>query len=430
MTKAKANLNSCITSLLICAPLFIPLSVRAETLRQVLVKDKIDRGKSEIANLDEKITSYAILNDPNYFCIAYYLDNGRNLLCVQHQLSIALLMKNSNKWIQQALDFTKFLPADLARRPGSIQRIIYSEKFIYLDTHINPFAGYMVVLSKNLDFEGGLYGWSEALFDDETIVYHNSQVHFAPTHYAELSVYNPTTKINRKIYPLKPYQNVRLAHIRKVKAAYDKKGEEWFRNHNHHMDPELFNNHLAGKIVVNHRTHSLAFIINYDNTDYWSDEDILKLNGFRELRERMKSNEIKLPLPDDLFMSLYEDLMREKRLNQQDFIINLFKEDKELQIIITGVLKTDKPRQGENWRKYLISLNANWDNLKYWQRLAQIIQLHEASNTKVLYIYRNVTNGKELEYKEMLFSDASKKYGDIPLSNYLESDILNRIFEN
>ena len=98
--------------------------------------------------------------------------------------------------------------------------------------------------------------------------------------------------------------------------------------------------------------------------------------------------------------------------------------------MITAVLKTDKPRQGENWRKYLISLNANWDNLKYWQRLAQIIQLHEASNTKVLYIYRNVTNGKELEYKEMLFSDASKKYGDIPLSNYLESDILNRIFEN
>jgi len=149
-----------------------------------------------------------------------------------------------------------------------------------------------------------------------------------------------------------------------------------------------------------------------------------------ELRERMKSNEIKLPLADDLFMSLYADLMREKRLNQEDFIINLFKEDKELQIMITAVLKTDKPRQGENWREYLISLNANWDNLKYWRRLAQIIQLHEASNTKVLYIYRNVTNGKELEYEEMLFSDASKQYGDIPLSNYLESDILNRIFEN
>ena len=108
----------------------------------------------------------------------------------------------------------------------------------------------------------------------------------------------------------------------------------------------------------------------------------------------MKSNEIKLPLADDLFMSLYADLMREKRLNQEDFIINLFKEDKELQIMITAVLKTDKPRQGENWRKYLISLNANWDNLKYWRRLAQIIQLHEASNTKVLYIYRNVTNGE------------------------------------
>jgi len=42
----------------------------------------------------------------------------------------------------------------------------------------------------------------------------------------------------------------------------------------------------------------------------------------------------------------------------------------------------------------------------------------------------NRTNGKELEYEEMLFSDASKQYGDIPLSNYLESDILNRIFEN
>ena len=34
------------------------------------------------------------------------------------------------------------------------------------------------------------------------------------------------------------------------------------------MNPELFNNHLRGAIEVDGNTHSLAFVIAFDNSDY------------------------------------------------------------------------------------------------------------------------------------------------------------------
>lgn len=401
---------------------------KADTLQHLLIRDDIDYEQTVLNNLDREAAGYAILNDPNYYCVAYYSQDEPNSRT--DKLSIALLIKDRNQWIQRDFEFKELFSDNPYLMSGSIVRISYSENYFYLDTHINPSAGYLILLSKDLTFAGGLCGWLKAITEDEMIIYHNNQIHFAPTHYTELSLYNPATKADRKIYPMKPYQQVRLNHIKKVKTAYDQRGEDWFRIHNHYMNPELFNNYLSGNIAVNNLRHSLAFIVDYDNAGYMGDEEVLKLNVFRELRKQMELKEIGYPLAEELFMYLYEDLMRAKRLYSQDAVINLFREDKELQTMITAVLNSNGKRLRENCKKYMTSLNTDWDKIEYWQKLAEIIKLQEDKYTKVLYLYRNINDAETVEYKEILLQEAKSKYGDMVLSRFLEPALLQSIFGN
>jgi hypothetical protein len=401
---------------------------KADTLQHLLIRDDIDYEQTVLNNLDREAAGYAILNDPNYYCVAYYSQDEPSSRT--DKLSIALLIKDRNQWIQRDFEFKDLFSDNPYLISGSIVRISYSENYFYLDTHINPSAGYLILLTKDLIFAGGLCGWLKAITDDEMIIYHNNQINFAPTHYTELSLYNPDTKADRKIYPMKPYQQVRLNHIKKVKTAYDKRGVNWFRIHNHHMNPELFNNYLSGNIAVNNLGHSVAFIVVYDNAGYMGDEDVLKLNVFRELRKQMELKEIGYPLAEELFMSLYEDLMRAKRLYSQDAVMNLFREDKELQMMITAVLNSNGKGLRENCKKYMTSLNTNWDKIEYWQNLAKIIKLQEDKYTKLLYLYRKINNTETIEYKEILLEEAKSKYGDMVLSRFLEPALLQSIFDN
>ena len=48
------------------------------------------------------------------------------------------------------------------------------------------------------------YGWPVAHFKDGRIVYEHSEIHFAPTHYVELSIYDPVRRRSRQIYPPSP----------------------------------------------------------------------------------------------------------------------------------------------------------------------------------------------------------------------------------
>jgi N-acetylneuraminic acid mutarotase len=306
------------------------------TLRTALTENGIDTENIDMSDIDKNINSYDTLNDPKMFCIAYYLGDGSNGL--GNKLYVRLYKKDENKWLYEVLDLetlivklrgTYLTQEDFVAKAklvvGSIGGIHSSKDHIYIFGHISPSAGTTLVLSNDLKYQDAFYGWVLAIFDDETVVYYNSQVHFAPTYYVEISIYNPNTKMGKQIYPMKPYQEIRLEHIRKVKEAYDAIGEDWFRENNHHMNPELFNNNL-GKVAINNNTHSLAFVISYDNSE----------------------------------------------------ISKAFPETTE--------------------------------------------------TTDVVYVYKNVNNGKEITYKEILLSDLKAKYGDVPISEYLEPERLDEIF--
>jgi hypothetical protein len=396
------------------------------SLAEVLAENGIDLSSIDTPNMDKDITSYQVLNDPNIFCIAYYLDDGSGSL--GSKVYIHHLRKDQSKWTHGTLDF-KTLPDPYSYRSGSITRIQYSREHIYLFAHWNPSAGATLALSNELEFQYALYGWVLAVFDDETVVYERNQVHFAPTHYAEIYIYDPHTERDRKIYPMKPYQKIRLDHIKKVKAAYDERGEDWFRIHNHHMDPELFNNYLGGEMVVDDSTDSLAFVIVYENEDYWSYEDILRRYNFRKLRGSFEVSGIPAILPNSVFSYLYIDLEQIRELCQQDDVLKLFESDRELHKMLQDALKTER-QEGESYRQCFLSLDANWENPDIWERLWEIILWTPPGPelTEVVYIYRNVKDSERITYRELLLDDLKKRYADVPISGYLESERLKEIF--
>ncbi len=235
-------------------------SASVETLTQVLQNRGLTVSGQAIPNLDKPITSYETLEDERIFLIAYYVYDGSGWL--REPLLVTRFDKLAQTWRS-----AEILRRDARAGPvdcfGSVTAIHSSVHGFYVGTHRNPSAGCTIVLTHDLAVRTTLYGWFLSVFGDGTVVYHNSQLHFAPTRYAEMSIYHPERSSRVKIYPMKPYQRIRTEHINKVRAVYS--DENWCRIRNHHCDPERFDNHLTGRVEINGTTGALAFVIKFDN---------------------------------------------------------------------------------------------------------------------------------------------------------------------
>ena len=406
--------------------LLVPTLGSCETLREALSVNHIDAGELPAEKLDQKITSYAVLNDPETFLIAYYLDDGSGRL--GDRLYVDLLNKARHEWTGRILDVNSLVCEKPFITPGSILRITRSPAYFYLDTHLNPSAGCLVMLTRDLKYYDGVYGFLLAAFGDGLLVYHNSQVHFAPTHYTEISVYDPREKKHWLIYPQKPYQPVRLAHIEKVRAEYQRRGEKWFREHNHHENPELFDTFLRSEVAVDEATRSAAFRIGFDNADTWDYAEKLKALEFGGLSASLREYRAAEPLPEGLFVVLGQMLaMTFRSSNLQEDLLRVFKGDPE----ISALLRTAFANPGEvgrtDWRKHFAALDARWEDPRVWQRLQKALETPPPV-TDVVCIFRHIDREKDVQYRETLMGDFERKFGKRPLREYLDPTLLDEIF--
>jgi hypothetical protein len=147
---------------------------------------------------------------------------------------------------------------------GSILRIQRAGRYLYLDTHLTPSAGNLLVLNEDLKLQRELYGYSRVFLPNGNVVFRNSQVHFMPTHWAELSLYDPAADKEKQIYPPVPADSVRSEFVARVRKAYAARGEDWFRINNHYMDPEKFDS-SDGPIRVDEKSNAIAFLVRYEN---------------------------------------------------------------------------------------------------------------------------------------------------------------------
>ena len=93
------------------------------------------------------------------------------------------------------------------------------QPYMLVACHLSPSAQQTFVLSRDGALKGSLYGCELATLPNGEIVYHDSEVHFASTHSLGVSIFDPATGNDKKIYPPMPYQPVRQAFISRVAEA-------------------------------------------------------------------------------------------------------------------------------------------------------------------------------------------------------------------
>lgn len=140
-------------------------------------------------------------------------------------------------------------------------------RFALVRQHLNPSAERTFVFSAAGKFIRVLDGWELATLSNDVIVYRHSQVHFAPTHTVVLSVFDPVSISDRQIYPPQTVSEVRRDFIARVQQAYEDRGADWFRAHNHHMDAEQFDTALAGRLGVDGGQGTLSFVVRFGDPD-------------------------------------------------------------------------------------------------------------------------------------------------------------------
>ncbi len=239
----------------------------AGTLRQALAARGLAAAAVTLANLDRPITSGAELSDAEQFVIAYYVQSGDAKL--QEPLFVDRYDRARKQWRSAAItgadSEAKAAGSETpgASCVGSVLRIHASRESVYLDTHINPSAGCLLVLSPALQLRASLYGWYLARFSDDTILYHRSQVHFAAAHAAEIAFFDPKENRDLTVFPRGPYQGVREQLIARMRAFFELH-PDWCRLHDHPCDPEFFDTSLASAMEVRDSEKAAAFLIDYD----------------------------------------------------------------------------------------------------------------------------------------------------------------------
>ncbi len=233
-----------------------------DTLRQALAAKHLPTDAGKLANFDKSITSWAELDDANQYVIAYYVDGGRDVL--NRPIFLERYDRKREDWTSGSL-------ADAETKSGAIDvdcfgailSVRAAAKRLLVDTHINPSAGCLLVLSADLKLEVGLYGWLERMLGEDTLIYQRSQIHFAPVHPAEIALYDLRTRRDVTLFPRKPDSAIRRARTAQL-AEFYKANKEWCNKNDDPCDPENFDSALQGEVATNETEAAVAFLISYE----------------------------------------------------------------------------------------------------------------------------------------------------------------------
>jgi hypothetical protein len=251
---------------LITMALLAAAPFRAETLANVLAANKIPVNLFPAIDLQQPITSYAVSAGNLPFLLAYYDDDHSGILPeVLHVIRYDGHPESLRRADLHGTDdsLRAFLSGGVVKQVmkqvsnecmGSALAIAEEDGFITINTHINPSAGCILILKSDLSFSAGLWGWTLARIDGNIILEGNT-THFAPTHPATLSIYDPRQKQLTQIYPSKTDAERQLfsAELQKHLPSIP-----WCRETNHRCDPEYFSTDI-GHITVSRQEHSFEF---------------------------------------------------------------------------------------------------------------------------------------------------------------------------
>ena len=176
-------------TVLLSAP-FAVGQVQWPTLREVLAKDQINAD--DFADADRQISGFAVRADRDWFAIAYYWHMGTDSL--PDELRLRTRDRSAGKW--RYAEFT-----GNQRQGGSALRIARVNGLVYLDLHLTPSAGSLLVLTEELEIKRRIAGWSSLILADGRVIYENNMTHFAPYHPGSVSLYDPRADRELPLFP-------------------------------------------------------------------------------------------------------------------------------------------------------------------------------------------------------------------------------------
>jgi hypothetical protein len=209
---------------------------------------------------EQPITSFAVSSDHGLFLLAYYDDDGSGTLppllhVIRYdEQTMHLLhadLQGSPTKFHGFDDIMSDIP-DLCL--GSALNIYEKNGLILVDTQINPSAGCVLILTRDLKFNAALWGWTVGQIDDN-IIYEEGMVHFAPIHAGRLAIYNPRLKQRTLIYPA-PADPAREQFSEQLKKYLP--ARKFCMQQNLPCDPTLFSTDIQ-HIIINEQDHSFTF---------------------------------------------------------------------------------------------------------------------------------------------------------------------------
>jgi hypothetical protein len=235
-----------------------------ETLRQALAAHQLMTDPKIVKNLDQSITSAAVLDTHTEFVIGYYVDDGSGLL--KAPIHFARFDRIKSMW--DFADVTESSDEYL----GSVLSIRAVAGFYLVDTQVSPSAGYLLVLSPEMRMQAKLFGWYLGHLGNQTLIYHRSQVHFAPVHPTQIATFDLQTKRDSVVFPYQPEQRIRLDLMATLRTFYASHPDYCGQN-NDPCDPEYFDSDLKSQIVTDTREDAMAFVISYELQGYGQGEE-------------------------------------------------------------------------------------------------------------------------------------------------------------
>ncbi len=233
-----------------------------DTLRQALAAKHLPTDAAKLANFDKSITSWAELDDANQYVIAYYLEDGTDEL--NPPLFVDRYDRKRAEWKSASFPDAHTNSAEPGDNfYGSVLRVGTLGRRFFLDTHMNPSAGCLLVLSPDLKLEASLSGWFERMLGEDTLIYQRSQMHFAPVHRAEIALYDLRTRRDMTLFPRKPDSAIRRARTAQL-AEFYKANKEWCKENDDPCDPENFDSALQEEVATNEAEAAIAFLISYE----------------------------------------------------------------------------------------------------------------------------------------------------------------------
>jgi hypothetical protein len=222
-------------------------SLAAETLGDVLRAAKIPTQQVAASELAGKITSYAA-SDGDPFLLAYYVDNGSGLL--GSALQVMRYGRSTGSFRSAAVRETDTpiqseLPMEVCL--GSALDIREYRDVVYIDMHLSPSAGCVLVLSPRLELKAALSGWLLGLIGSEYAILQRSEIHFASVHPMRVAIYDLRRNRSTVVYPY-PGDPQRRQFSRWLKPHIS---EQWCLENNAQCDPENFDTELVGNVIVN-----------------------------------------------------------------------------------------------------------------------------------------------------------------------------------